>query len=295
MNDRAVIVGAGRMGLALGSALTRAGVLDQVTYYGRSMDPPPHPIFEPSAAGEGAVPAEYRLGPMPLAMGTTILILAVPDSAVAEVAWDLAQMGPAPAGCVALHLSGVLSLDVLAPLHGAGYATGSLHPLQSVADPWQACDRLFGSAYAVAGEPAAKRTALRLVDALGGMPLVIAPALRPLYHAAAVTASNYMVAVFGLAVRLLEAAGVPADEAPRALLPLVRGTIENLDQIGVAGALTGPIARGDADTVRLHLARLSAEERPLYSALGLEALRIARAAGLAEDRARAIEALLTSS
>src|SRR5690606_26081516 len=130
---------------------------------------------------------------------------------------------------------------------------------QSVADPWQACDRLFGAAYAVAGDPAAKRVAMRIVDALGGMPLVIPPSLRPLYHAAAVTASNYVVVVVGLAVRLLEAAGVSPEEAPRALLPLVRGTIENLEHLGVAGALTGPIARGDADTVRLHLARLSTE------------------------------------
>ncbi len=86
---------------------------------------------------------------------------------------------------------------------------------------------------------------------------------------------------------------MPEGEAIPAVLPLVRGTLENLEQLGVAAALTGPIARGDVDTVRLHLARLSPGERALYSALGLEALRLARAAGLDAHRAAEMEALLS--
>jgi predicted short-subunit dehydrogenase-like oxidoreductase (DUF2520 family) len=164
----------------------------------------------------------------------------------------------------------------------------------SVADPWQSCDRLFGASYAVAGEPAALRTAQRLVDALEGRALIIPPTLRPLYHAAAVSASNHLVALFAHAVRMLESAGVRSDEAAPALLPLMRATLDNLEHLGIAGALTGPIARGDADTVRLHVARLSPEDRALYCALGMETLRIARAAGLDEERAQAIESLLAT-
>jgi predicted short-subunit dehydrogenase-like oxidoreductase (DUF2520 family) len=293
-----VIVGAGRMGLALGSALLQQEAVQRLVYMGRSYEPPPHPIFDPHAtrsdAAETTAGAEYRTLPSRLPGGTHVVILAVPDDALPEVAYDLTMMGAAPPGCAALHLSGALSTDVLGPLHGAGYTIGSLHPLMAVADPWLAGERLLGAAFAITGEPAAVAAARRIVSALHGHPLVIAPALRPLYHAAAVIGSNYLVAIAGLAVRLLVEAGVPDDEALPALLPLLRGTLDNIEQLGVPASLTGPIARGDTDTIRLHLARLSAGDRVLYCGLGLELLSMARAAGLDAQRAVEIESLLTS-
>ncbi|HSL72655.1 MAG TPA: hypothetical protein VK864_20560, partial [Longimicrobiales bacterium] len=131
MSENVVIVGPGRMGLALGAALMQARAVERLIFYGRSLEPPPHPIFEPAE-----LTAEYRIGPHPVPSGTTVLILAVPDRALAEVAYDLSLTGPAPPGCAAFHLSGALSTEVLAPLHGVGYTVGSIHPLQSVADPW---------------------------------------------------------------------------------------------------------------------------------------------------------------
>lgn len=276
------------MGLALGAALLHAGAVDRLIFHGRSLEPPPHPIFEPAE-----VTAEYRVGPHPVAPGTSILILAVPDSALREVAHDLALAGPAPPGCAAFHLSGALSTEVLGPLHAAGYACGSMHPLQAVADPWLSADRLMGAAFSLAGEPAAIAAGRRIVDALAGQPLVIAPQFRPLYHAAAVTASNYFIALIAFAVRLMDQAGVREEQAVPALLPLIRGTLDNLQHLGVAAALTGPIPRGDVDTVRLHLARLSGEERVLYCALGRELLRLARNTGLNQDKAEELEALLS--
>lgn len=292
MSERLVIQGPGRMGLALGAALSRSGDIERLIFQGRSLEPPPHPIFEPVQGGPPR--AEYRAGLMPPPGDTTVLLLAVPDSALGEVAWDLANAGPAPPGCAALHLSGALSTDVLAPLHGAGYSVGSLHPLQTVADPWLSADRLVGIAFAIAGEPAAALAAHRLVNALQGTPLVIPPALRPVYHAAAVTASNYLVAVMSAASRLLRQAGVPAEQTLPALLPLVRGTLDNLEKLGVPAALTGPVARGDTDTIRLHLGRLSPDDRTLYCALGREVLRLARNTGLDEQKAGEIEDLLRS-
>jgi predicted short-subunit dehydrogenase-like oxidoreductase (DUF2520 family) len=286
--ENVAIVGAGRMGLALGGALHRAGEVERLVYYGRGMEPPPHPLFD------GADAAEYRLGPTIIADGTTILLLAVPDGVLGEVAYDYAAAGTAPRGCAALHLAGALSTDVLAPLHGAGYAVGSLHPLQAVADRWQSGERLVGAAFALAGDPAAIAAGRRLASALGGTSFVIPPHLRPVYHAAAVTASNYLVALLSAATRMLARAGLGEEDAFRALLPLVRGTVENIEQLGLSTALTGPIARGDVDTVRLHLARLSDEERSLYCPLGLELLSLARAAGLDEQRAEQLEALLSS-
>jgi predicted short-subunit dehydrogenase-like oxidoreductase (DUF2520 family) len=129
---------------------------------------------------------------------------------------------------------------------------------------------------------------------LGGRPLVIAPSARPLYHAAAVVGSNYLVALAAAASRMLGEAGVEEADTLPALLPLMRGTLDNIERLGVSAALTGPIARGDADTVRLHLARLSAADRVLYCGLGLELLRLARASGMDGQRAEEIELLLTA-
>lgn len=203
--------------------------------------------------------------------------------------------GEAPPGCVVFHLSGALSTDVLAPLHNVGYSVGSLHPLQTVADPWFSADRLVGVAFAIAGDPTAMLAARRLVNALDGMALVIPPNLRPTYHTAAVMASNYLVAIMGAATRLLHQAGVPTDQTLPALLPLIEGTLDNLKHLGVPAALTGPVSRGDTDTVRLHLARLSPDDRTLYCALGREVLRLARTAGLDERKAGEIEDLLGST
>jgi predicted short-subunit dehydrogenase-like oxidoreductase (DUF2520 family) len=288
LDETITIVGTGRMGLALGGALRRAGAIERLVYYGRAIEAPPHPLFD------GSNPAEYRIGPGPVPEGTSVLILAVTDSALGDVAYDYAQVGRAPRGCAAVHLSGALSTDVLAPLHAAGYAVGSLHPLQAVADRWQAGERLEGAAFALAGDPAAIAAGRRIASALGGLAFVVPPHLRPLYHAAAVMASNYMLALLAAAIRLLGQAGVGEDDAFRALLPLVRGTLDNIEQLGLPAALTGPIARGDVDTVRLHLARLSGEERTLYCGLGLELLRLARAAGLDDERAERLHALLSS-
>ena len=280
-----VIVGPGRMGLALGAALKRVDFVEQLTYFGRSMEEPPHPIFDDDDV-------EYRTGPRPLPPGTQVLILAVPDSALIEVAHEYAAAGPPPPGCVALHLAGAFSTEVLAPLHAQGYAVGSMHPLQAIADAWHSGDRLFGSAYALAGETEAVAIARRIVVALDGLPLVIPPAKRPLYHAAAVVASNYLIAVLSFATRLMMEAGASEHEALTALLPLTQGTLENLDKLGVRASLTGPIARGDAETLRLHLTQLSESDRALYCDLGLELLRVARAAGLDPEKADNIERLL---
>jgi predicted short-subunit dehydrogenase-like oxidoreductase (DUF2520 family) len=277
------------MGLAFGTALASAGAVRRLLYYGRDVEPPPHPLF----SGE-TVRAEYRIGPQPVPPETRAVILAVPDSQIADVAQALAQMGGAPAGCVALHLAGAISTEPLSPLHAVGYAVGSLHPLQTVADPWTGGDRLFGSAFALGGEPAALATARRLVSALGGRPLVIPSSQRPNYHAAAVFASNYLVTLTATAVRILREVGVDAADALPAILPLMRGTLDNLEDLGLASALTGPIARGAVDTVRAHLARLSAQDRALYCALGRETLQLAFAAGLDARRAAELMTLLST-
>lgn len=286
MSDVVAVVGPGRMGLALGGALVQAGAVERLTFFGRTPEPPPHPLFESDDVG-------YAMGYGPVSDDTSILLIAVPDDTIHDVANQVARAGASPPACVALHLSGALSTDVMAPLHTAGFTVGSLHPLQTVADPWSGAARLRGCAYAIAGEPGALTAARRIVAALDGQALVIPPALRPLYHAAAVFASNYVLVAAATVARTLAEAGIPEEDAVAAALPLMRGTMDNLEQLGLGAALTGPVARGDVDTVRLHLSRLSPRERNLYSALGMETVQLARAVGLDPDRAAALESLLS--
>jgi predicted short-subunit dehydrogenase-like oxidoreductase (DUF2520 family) len=276
------------MGLAVGAALAGAGAVRRLIYFGRDLEPPPHPLFNSKK-----IETDYRIGPQAVPHGTKVVLLAVPDDQIADVAQVLAQMGPAPEGCVALHLAGAISTEPLAPLHAVGYAVGSLHPLQAVADPWTGGDRLVGSAFALGGEPVALAMARRLVNALGGRALVIPASQRANYHAAAVVASNYLVTLAATAVRMLREVGVDEADALPAIIPLMRGTLDNLEDLGLASALTGPIARGDIDTVRTHLARLSPENRALYCALGRETLQLAAAAGLDAGRVAEMKALLS--
>lgn len=262
-----LMIGPGRAGLALAFALKQADAVDAFTVCGRRPEPPTHPLFTQGLA-------EYVFGLVRPKPPTAAVFLAVPDAVVPEMAEALAALGPAPAGCAAFHLSGVLSTEVLAPLHARGYAVGSFHPLQAIAHPLTGAARIPGSWVAVTGAPTAAAVARRLAASLGSPVLAVPEAKRPRYHAAAVMASNFLPPVLDVACRLLEQAGIAQDEALRALLPLVRGTLENVAERGVAGSITGPVPRGDLETVDLHLRALEPADRRLYATLGLELLRL---------------------
>lgn len=268
MAERLFFVGPGRAGLALGYALWQAEAVEDITYCGRRPEPPSHPLFIQGLA-------RYCFGLERPAPGTDAVFLSVPDRILPEMAHTLAGQGNAPPGCAAFHLSGALSGDVLAPLHARGYAVGTFHPLQALAHPVTGADRLPGSTVAVSGEPGAVRVARRLVRYLRGSEVTIPVTQRPLYHAAAVLASNYLAVLLAVGGRLLVRAGVSEDRALEALLPLARGTLENVGEMGLGPALTGPVARGDAETVRLHLKSMEPREREVYRALGRELARLA--------------------
>lgn len=219
------------------------------------------------------------------------MLVATPDAAIGEAARVLAGMDAVREHHVVLHLSGLLDRDALSPLRACGAALGSLHPLQAVASVETAVERLRGAYAAVEGDQRAVEAATRLARQLGMHPVPVPSAAKAGYHAAATMASNYAVVLFDLARGIAERAGVPAAAAAEMYIPLLRGTVENL-QMGAATALTGAIRRGDATTVRAHLAILTAGERRLYAGLGLEALRLARAAGLSEAAAAEVGAAL---
>lgn len=263
--ERLVFVGPGKVGLALGYALAQADAVGSLTYHGRHEDPPPHPLF-------GQRLAEYRYGLERPPEGTTAVFLTVPDRALGEMAMALAARGEAPPGCVAFHCSGALGADPLEPLHRRGYSVGTFHPLQAVANSVVGAERLVGSSFALSGSPEALAVARRIVSALGGQGLQVPTTHRPLYHAAAVLASNYVVVLLGEAARLLMAAGTSREEAERALASLARGVLDDVGELGSARSLTGPVRRGDVETVGLHLRILEERDRELYALLGRRAL-----------------------
>jgi predicted short-subunit dehydrogenase-like oxidoreductase (DUF2520 family) len=280
------IVGAGRTGLSLALRLHRVHAAGALTVTGRRAETPRHPMFD------GDPPAAtYRSTIERPTSDVDAVVVAVPDRAIEEVAHRLASLGLRPAIPI-LHTSGSRAGDALRVLAEGGHPVGSVHPLAALADPVTGADRLAGATWGVEGEGAARALAERIVLACGGRALRIAPGGKAAYHAAAVFASNYAVALLGMAERLMEEAGVHAEEARPALAGLAAGAVENVAARGPAAALTGPVMRGDVETVALHLARLSADERALYCLLGREALRLARTAGLDAAAADRIGILL---
>ena len=263
------IIGGGRMGRGLAVALADAG--ERVELWSRR---------------------ESTGGVRDAVSGAAVVIVAVPDDAIALVAEQLALTDEITADQVVLHLSGLLDRAALAALAPTGAALGSFHPMQSIADPGRAKEAWRGAAVGLEGDSRAVAQGERLAGLLGLVPVHLPPGSKPLYHAGAVIASNYLVALAGWAQRL----GVSAGLSPEAVLalyrPIMSGTAANLLVRTPVEALTGPVARGDVATIEAHLQALPAADRGLYAMLGLEALRLGQGAGLAAEKAAAVERVL---
>jgi predicted short-subunit dehydrogenase-like oxidoreductase (DUF2520 family) len=220
-----------------------------------------------------------------------IVLLAVPDDAVQEVAASLAATGAVTGSHTVLHLSGALGIDALAPLGASGAALGSLHPYQTLEASAEGAAGLAGAVAGVGGTPKAVSAAAALASSVGLVPVEVPEEQRGVYHAAAVFASNYLVTLAGVAEGLLGDAGMSAEQARAALGPLMSAALDKALTDGPASALTGPVARGDAETVRRHLAALPADVRDLYRELAWAALRLA---DLPPERRAAVETALES-
>jgi predicted short-subunit dehydrogenase-like oxidoreductase (DUF2520 family) len=227
-----------------------------------------------------------------------IVFLAVPESAVAGIASRLSGLEMQSEVSV-VHVSGTLGLDALEPLRGR-HSVGSFHPLQSFPAP-RAPEAFRGITVAVdASTPALRRQLEALARRIGARPKRVDDSARALYHAAAVFASNYVVAVVKEAIVVLRAGGWGEAEAAAAVMPLVEGVVANLRARGPIRALTGPIRRGDAATVTRHLdalARVRGEPKPdaVYRMLGAVALEIAMEAGLDPAAAERTRRALTGT
>jgi predicted short-subunit dehydrogenase-like oxidoreductase (DUF2520 family) len=253
------LIGAGRVGAVLAAALRHAG----------------HHIAAASGVSADAKNRIARLLPgtpnLPAdevaRAATDLLLIAVPDDALAGVVAGLAETGALHQGQIVVHTSGAHGIDVLAPAIAAGARPIALHPAMTFTGTAADLSHLAGISYGVTAPAGLRRVAERLVADLRGVPEWVAEADRPLYHAALVHGANHLVTLVNEALDRLRDAGVARPE--KVLGPLLRASLDNTLRLGDA-ALTGPVSRGDAGTVARHLDQLAVtapESVPAYLAL----------------------------
>ena len=265
------IVGAGRVGTALAVLWRRAGHRI-VAVAGGEATPGRAAIYLPDVPVLDAVGA---------ARAAEVVAIATPDGAIGDVANTIAAAGAVTAGDTVLHASGATGLDALDAPRAAGARVLSLHPLQTCPTVDAALERMAGAGFAVTAlDEAGFALGERLARDAGGRPFRLADEAKPLYHAAAVFASNYLVTVTALAHEIERAAGL--DDPAALLAPLQEATLANIVRVGPAEALTGPAVRGDARTVARNLEALAGsmpEAVQPYVALADLALALAERSG----------------
>lgn len=262
-DEPVAVIGAGRVGISLGLILKRAGH-KIVGCSARTPD-----SLERAAAHLGCLSTTNVTEAI---RGAEVIVVSVPDDSIAGVAEELS--GAVVASTFVFHTSGALGLAPLGPLAAKGAHTLAIHVLQSIPDPESGPERIPGSYFGVTCSRELRDWAGDLVEQIGGQVFLVDEEDRVAYHAAAAIASNFTVTL----ASLVEETGMDLDP----YLPLMRGTLENLESLGAAKALTGPVVRGDAGTVRRHLDVLAAtapEVAEAYRILARATLRAAMRAG----------------
>jgi len=221
-----------------------------------------------------------------------LIIITTPDDIIPKVASQIQWH----AGQSVLHCSGADSTDILEPAEKAGARVGVFHPLQSYASVNQAIENTPGSTFALEAEEPLLTTLKDIAIAIGGHWIELKASDMAAYHTAAVIAGNYLTTLVKSATDLWQTFSIPPEQATQALLPLLRGTLHNIDALGIPLCLTGPIARGDTGTIEKHidtLQRLAPHLLTTYKELGLQTIPIALAKGkINEHQAREIGAIL---
>jgi predicted short-subunit dehydrogenase-like oxidoreductase (DUF2520 family) len=252
------IISAGRVGVVLGAALRNAG----------------HRVIAVSAVSAESrhrastmLPGVEIRSPHNIGWDADVLLIAVPDDALPALIEGLVSNDVVHAGQFVVHTSGRYGIDVLAPVMAVGALPLALHPVMTFTGSSIDLDRIVGVCFGVTSLPALRPIAETLVLEMGGEPVWVDEANRPLYHAALAHGANHLVTLVASSMDLLRAAGV--EDPQRLLGPLLSAALDNALRFGDAG-LTGPVVRGDADTIRAHLdvlARVSPETTAAYVAM----------------------------
>lgn len=256
--NRIAVIGAGRVGAALAILLSQQNFREVLVF---DRNPGKLNLLKEQFSAGIRVSASIN----DAVAGADLVFLAVQDRYIQELAQEITQQLPDAdfSQHFFAHLSGSLTSAALQPLAAAGAVTFSLHPLQSLADVAGAVQGLAGSYFSFEGDDRALPTAEFIVQALAGHLVQLNASDKALYHAAAVVSSNFFIALEEMAINLLQGVGVDAETARKMLLPLIRGSFENLERVAPVEALTGPIVRGDDQTIAAHLTALS-EKFPDY-------------------------------
>ena len=277
-------IGAGTVGTALAIRLSEKG----------------YPVIAVSSRSQASAERLAQSIPGCRAAGTAqavadtaeLVFITTPDDAIplvaAQVKWHSGQS--------VVHCSGADSTETLEPARKLGAQVGAFHPLQTFATVKQALDNMAGSTFALEAEEPLLGTLKGMASALGGHWIELKAGDKVIYHAAAVIACNYLVTLVKVATDLWQTFGIPRDQATRALLPLLRGTVNNIDNLGIPQCLTGPIARGDSGTITKHISALK-EVAPgvlsTYCELGRQTVPIALAKGrINQQQAEELQAIL---
>ena len=244
------IIGAGRVGSAFGFLLNRAG------YTVTGVAARTLASAEKAAAFMGAgIPTANVVQ---AASQADIVFITTPDRVIKDVCNTIAAGKAVRPGSLVVHASGAHTLDLLDAATGCGAKRAVLHPLQSLASREEGVRNLPGSYFRIEADPGALESARGVVNALGGIELAMPkwhsdPESAALYHAGAVVVSNFFVALIDYGLKFYETLGADKKTALKAVLPLIKGTLHNVETLGIPEALTGPIMRGDVETVRQHL------------------------------------------
>jgi predicted short-subunit dehydrogenase-like oxidoreductase (DUF2520 family) len=231
--------------------------------------------------------------------GANIVMLCVRDPQLDETIDEVAaaaKSGLIERGTVILHTSAIAEPDGLRGLSESGFPGGTFHPLAPFGDPEVASELLRKGWIGIDGDNAAKNASRRLAGQLGARTLDIPPGKKPAYHAAAVISSNFPVVLASVAGRLLHEIGVPDATAYQAVESLMSGALANMKQTLPDDALTGPVMRGDAETVSKHLRALKGHDRALevYRALSAAVVEIAERRGTDPKKLAAVGGLVRS-
>jgi len=284
---RVSIIGAGVVGTALGYLLKNEGypIVGIASRTLRSAER----AREFIGAGEASTDLKA------VAIKADIVFITTSDDAIGEVCMRMASEGAFNPESIVFHTCGAFSSKILRPAKDVGALVASLHPLQSLANVNEAVKNIPGSYFCIEGDEPALEVAREIIKVFKGKEIALKVDKKTLYHAGASVASNFLVSTVGFGLELFEAAGINRQEALKALMPLIKGTVKNIENLGIPSALTGPISRGDSGVVEDHLSAIS-KERPellkLYTELGRYTVKVAIEKGtIKENDAQRINSL----
>ncbi len=261
--DSIAILGLGKVGTAVGFLLRQAGYRI-VAVASRSQA-----SLNQGIAYTGGKP---YLNFSAAALTANCIIITTTDDSIAHVCKKIASERCIRPGNKVIHMSGAGGLDLLQSAQDAGAHVACIHPLQSFADVEGAIRNIPGSTFGITSGDEIKEWSVQMVRDLGGVPFFVADADKPLYHAAACIASNYLTTIIHMVEEIYQSLGLSSEDTIRAIWPLVMGTIANIETKGTVQALTGPVARGDSGTIKKHAEALRNRLPALlqaYSALGI--------------------------